>query len=375
VAVTVEQSWHRVPGGTAASVLELLGALRDRSELDVIGVSARHASPPPATWAVPVPVRPLPLPRAVLYETWHAPGFRFPKVERATGDVDVVHATAVAYPATDAPVVVTVHDLAFLHDRRNATRHGHRFFRRGTELARQHASLVVTPSQVTADECIAAGFARERVRVVPWGVHTQPVSDDAVTRVRASYGIDGRYVLFTGTVEPRKNLGRLLEAYARVDRRDVQLVLAGPEGWNEDIGAALARLDGRVRSLGFVPRDDLLALLAGADLFCYPSVREGFGLPVLEAMAQGTPVVTSSSTATAEVAGDTGVLVDPLDVGQITEAIEQLLDDPEQAQRIGAAGAARAARFTWDAAAAAYADVYAEVASSSPPGSRPRRGA
>ena len=361
-AVTVEQCWHRVPGGTAWSVIELLGALRERSDVDVVGVSARHASPPPHPWTVPVPVRSLPLPRALLYETWHAPLVRFPKVERATGPVDVVHATAIAYPATDAPVVMTIHDLSFLSDRRRATRYGHRFFRRGTDLARRHARIVVCPSQASADECIAVGFDPGRVRVIPWGVHSEPVPDDRVASALAAHGLDRPYVMFAGTVEPRKNLPALLEAFGRLDRPDVDLVLAGPEGWNEDVGAAIGRLDGRVRALGFLPRADLVALLAGADVFCYPSIQEGFGLPVLEAMAQGTAVVTSAGTATSEVAGGTGVLIDPHDVGAIAAALERLLDDPGERERLGAEGQARAASFTWDRTAAAYAEVYAEAA-------------
>ena len=351
-----------MPGGTAWSVLELLRALRDRSDVDVVGVSARHNGPPPEPWTVPVPVRSLPIPRALLYETWHAPLARFPRVERATGPVDVVHATAIAYPATNAPVIVTVHDLSFLNDRRRATRYGHRFFRRGTDLARRNARLVVCPSQASADECIAVGFDPGRVRVIPWGVRNDPVADDRVVAARAAHRLDRPYVMFAGTVEPRKNLPALLEAFGRLDRRDVDLVLAGPEGWNEDVGAAIGRLDGRVRTLGFLPRSELVALLAGADVFCYPSIQEGFGLPVLEAMAQGTAVVTSAGTATSEVAGDTGVLVDPRDVDAIAHALERLLDDPVERKRIGVEGQVRAATFTWARTAQAYAELYEEAA-------------
>jgi glycosyltransferase involved in cell wall biosynthesis len=170
-------------------------------------------------------------------------------------------------------------------------------------------------------------------------------------------------VLWTGTIEPRKNLPTLLDAFERLGRTDVQLVLAGPQGWNEDLGERLARLGDLVRPVGFVDPDALRALYAGADVFCFPSLHEGFGLPVLEAMAQGTAVVTSAGTATAEVAGDTGVLVDPLDVAGLVEALSRLLDDDTERQRLGAAGRARATeRFSWARTAATLEAVLTEAA-------------
>jgi glycosyltransferase involved in cell wall biosynthesis len=243
-----------------------------------------------------------------------------------------------------------------------ATRHGHRFFRRGLELARRHARLVMCPSEATIDECVNAGLERERLRLVPWGVAPSTVTKGDVSAVLARYKIDRAYVLFAGTVEPRKNLPRLLDAFTQVPN-DVELVLAGPAGWNEMIDAQLAALGSRVRALGFVGRSDLDALVAGASVFCYPSIREGFGLPVLEAMAQGVPVVTSAATATAEVAGDAGLLVDPLDVDDIARAIQTLLDDRAEASRLGEAGRDRAKTFTWERTAELATDVYREAVS------------
>jgi glycosyltransferase involved in cell wall biosynthesis len=364
VAVTLEQLWHRVPGGTATSTIGLLGALRTgHSELDLVAVTARHSGAPPAPWTSPVPLRPLPLPRALLYETWHLPVWRGPGVELATGAVDVVHATAIAYPATAAPVVVTVHDLAFLADPGFATRHGRRFFRRGAALARDHARLIVVPSDATAAECRAAGFDAGRIRVVPWGVDREPVPPDDVERVRAKHGLDRPYVLFCGTLEPRKNLGGLVRALVRLDRHDVDLALVGPDGWATDVRALLGPLGSRARPLGYVPGHERDALMAGARVFAYPSLREGFGLPVLEAMAQGAAVVTSSVTATAEVVAEAGVTVVPTDVEALAGAIGDLLDDPARAGALGEAARARAATFTWSRAADGYAAAYAEAVS------------
>jgi glycosyltransferase involved in cell wall biosynthesis len=167
-------------------------------------------------------------------------------------------------------------------------------------------------------------------------------------------------VLWVGTVEPRKNLPTLLEAFRRLPD-DVTLVLAGPEGWQEDLADHRAGLEERIRTPGFVDAGDLAALYAGADVFCYPSLLEGFGMPVLEAMAQGAPVVTSAGTATAEVAGDAGLLVEPTDPEALAAALGAVLDDEALAARLRSAGLARAATYTWERTARLTVAAYREV--------------
>jgi glycosyltransferase involved in cell wall biosynthesis len=266
-------------------------------------------------------------------------------------------------PPPTAPLVVTVHDLAFTRDPSQFTRRGVSFFRRAIELARRDATLVVCPSRATLEDCAAQGFDRRRLRLVPWGIRVEPASPSAVAGARARFGLPGRYVLWTGTIEPRKDVPTLLDAFARLRRPDVTLVLAGPAGWNEDLGDRLARLGDRVRPVGFVDPDTLRALYAGADVFCFPSREEGFGLPVLEAMAQGTAVVTSSGTATEEVAADAGVLVAPADVAGLEEALARLLDDADERARRGEAGRRRAAEeLTWAHTARALDAVLREAA-------------
>lgn len=358
VAFTLEQCWHSVPGGTARSAIETARALERHTDVDLIGIAAHHGHPPPEAWAPPIPVEMLPLPRLALYESWHYA--RAPKVERVTGPVDVIHVTGGAIPPRSVPLVVTVHDLAFLHDESHFTRHGLRFFKRATELARRDASIVLAPSQATADDCVANGFDADRVRVVPWGIDVEAADAERVAAARSKYGIDGPFVLWTGTIEPRKNLGTLLRAFVDVDR-DVELVLVGPRGWNEDLDALLAPVRSRVRVLGFVDPAELAPLYAAAEVFCYPSVREGFGLPVLEAMAQGTPVVTSTDTSTAEVGGDAVVLVSPTDPEAIGAAIDELLRDPVRARDLGAAGLARAETYTWERTASMVAAAYRDA--------------
>lgn len=361
VAVTLEQCWHAVPGGTARAALESIEALLAHSDLDLVGVSARHSAPPPVAWVPAIPVKALPLPRLALYESWH--WLRRPLVERATGPVDVIHATGMAMPPPSAPIVVTVHDLAFLRSPGQFTRRGVSFFRRAIELARRDATLVMCPSQATLDDCARNGFAPDRLRLVPWGIDPRPVDESGVAGVRARFGVPGRYVLWTGTIEPRKNLPVLLDAFERLQRDDITLVLAGPDGWNEDLGERLARLGDRVHLVGFVDPDALRALYAGADVFCFPSLEEGFGLPVLEAMAQGTAVITSAETATAEVAGEAGLLVDARDTVALAEALARLLDDDAERLRLGEAGRSRAVeRFSWERTAGALQGVLTEAA-------------
>ncbi len=350
VAYTLEQCWHRVPGGTAVAALEVAGALRDHPDLRLRGVTALHRHPAPAPWTPPIPTRALPLPRPALYDAWLR--LRTPPVQLATGPVDVIHATTIVVPPHTAPLVVTIHDLAFLHEPEHFTARGGRVFRRGLDLVRRRADLVLASSLATQADCGAAGIPAERIRHVPLGVTVRPADPAA----RRRFGLDRPYLLFVGTLEPRKNLTRLVEALGRLDgeHRDLLLAVAGLDGW----GDAAPPASDRVRLLGFVTDAERDALYAGAAAFVYPSLREGFGLPVAEAMAHGTPVVTSLGTSTEEVAGGAAVLVDPTDVDGITYGIEQALADRD---RLVAAGRIRAAELTWARTAEATLAAYREL--------------
>ncbi len=364
IAFTLEQCWHRVPGGTAVAALELARALAERRGLELVGVAARHREPPPPQWKPPITVAHLALPRIALYESWHY--LRRPRVEAATGAVDVIHATGIAMPPRTSPVVVTVHDLAYLDYPELFTRQGRRFFLRALELALRDAALVLCSSLATLERCRAAGFEDRRLRHVPLGVRATRATEEDVARVRAAYALPERFVLWTGTVEPRKNLGGLIRAFSQLDDGDLQLVLVGPRGWNEDLEAHLGGLPttarDRIRLLGWVPHADLEALYAAATVMCLPSLLEGFGFPVVEAMAQGTPVVTSRGTSTEELAADVGILVDPADVDSIAAALARVLGDDALAERMGRAGLERAGDYTWEATAARVDEAYRAAA-------------
>jgi len=358
VAFTIEQCWHRIPGGTAVAAIELARALDDYTDAELIGVAAFHRRPAPPPHTAPIPVRHLPMPRLVMYEAWHR--MRAGRVERATGPIDVVHATTIAIPPKSAPLVVTMHDLAFLHDPSHFTRRGVSFFRRGLALAKSEADLLLCVSNATRRDCIDAGFDPDRLLTIPLGIDMAPAAPDDVDRVVKTYELNRPYVMWSGTIEPRKNLRRVIQAF-RTLRSDLDLVLVGPRGWNEDVDELVGAARERVRILGFVPRADLAPLYAGAAVFCWPSLLEGFGFPVLEAMTQGTPVVTSKGTSTEEIAAGAGVLVDPRDPEEIAAGLQSVLEDAALAAKLREAGLKRAAEYTWARTARLTADAYARV--------------
>ena len=184
---------------------------------------------------------------------------------------------------------------------------------------------------------------------------------EVTQEVLAALGIEGRYVLAVGTLEPRKNLSRLLDAHMQLPealRARFPLMVAGGGGWkNEELTEKLATVD-HVRHLGAVDRSQLTALYTGAALFVYPSIAEGFGLPILEAMACGTPVLTSNTTSMPEIAGGAALLVDPHDTTAIARQLEQLLTDSVAVKDLSERGLARAQEFSWEKTARATLDVY-----------------
>jgi glycosyltransferase involved in cell wall biosynthesis len=270
-----------------------------------------------------------------------------------------------AMPPPTRPIVLTVHDLAYLDYPELFSRQGLRFFRRALELALRDASLVLCSSLATLARCRTAGFQDSRLRHVPLGVRATRAQPEDVKRVRETYALPERFILWTGTVEPRKNLPGLIRAFSLLES-DAELVLVGPRGWNEDLDRLVGDLPmtrrERIHRLGWVPHDDLEALYAAATVMCFPSLLEGFGFPVVEAMAQGTPVVTSQGTSTEELVVDgSGLLIDPLQPEQIAAALMRVLDDETLAAQLGEAGLRRAAEYTWPRTAELVAAAYGEA--------------
>ncbi len=256
----------------------------------------------------------------------------------------------------NGPSVTTIHDLTWLHYPETMRLETRRLMERGMPRTLERADLLLTVSRFVRDELIDhLGVAAARVRVTPNGVdarfHPRNNAEIAMTLARYRLVGDG-YLLAVATPEPRKNLVRLVQAFARLPsalQSRYPLVLVGGHGWGDTLQSEAEPLQrrGQLRRLGYVPDAELPALYAGARGFALPSLYEGFGLPILEAMASGAPVLTSNGSAMAEVADGAAILIDPLDVDSIAQGLRRLLADAELRAQLIQAGSAHARGFSW----------------------------
>jgi glycosyltransferase involved in cell wall biosynthesis len=304
-------------------------------------------------------------------------------LEMARHPPDVLFVPAHSLPPICPPVsVATIHDLGYLHfpgEHPPATRLLRRL---SNQWSATRATRVIAISGATRDDLVRYhNVSVERISVVHHGNASwfQPVTDEArLAAVRSLHGLDRPYFLFVGTLQPRKNLERLLTAFDRFAQSHPQplLALVGARGWHpERLESALAqvRARDRVRQLGYVPDAELPALYSGALALAFPSLHEGFGLPALEAMACGTPVLTSNTSSMPEVVGQAGLLVDPLDTGAIADALACLTDDAALRRDLAQRGRLRAGLFTWEhAARETLAVLRAAVEEAENSGKRPR---
>lgn len=288
----------------------------------------------------------------------------------------LLHAPVNIAPAlVSCPVVVTVHDLSFFlfpQFFRPPNRVYQQVFTRATA---QNVEHIIAVSQSTrADVCRILGVPPGRVTVVPNGVDAEmrPLSPEQVQAFRVKKGLPERIILFVGTLEPRKNIPNLLEAYSllrRESRVDHHLVIVGGKGWYfdeiEETSAQLG-LGDEVIFPGFVPQAELPYWYNAADLFVFPSLYEGFGLPPLEAMACGTPVIVSTSSSLPEVVGDAGLLVDARDPRSLAEAMRSVAEDRGRREQLALAGLGRARTFSWHETARQTAAVYHRVLGETP---------
>ena len=358
VAYSLEQCWHRVPGGTATAAIEVARVLPGlRRDIELVGFAGRHSAAPQGAYQPPINIRQLALSGPALYEA--SMRFGWPKVESATGKIDLVHCTSIIPFACSAKLVATIHDLAFLKYPQFFSRRGNAVFRRSLKILLKRADMLLCSSQSTLADCSEFGFSSDRLSHVPLGVNA-PIVMTTRDQIKTRYNLPDSFLLFVGTLEPRKNLSRLIAALETLGDSVPELVVVGATGWGDvtDSAKISSQFKSRVRFAGFVQPSDLGAIYASAEVLCYPSLMEGFGLPILEAMSYGTPVVTSKGSSTQEVAGNAAVLVDPLDVSNIASGVLQALSHKSELSRLGLA---RASELTWQATAAKTADVYEQV--------------
>ncbi len=336
--------------------------------------------------------RPLLLSERTMAIIWHRLRLPLP-VDLFTGEVDLFHSPDFLLPPLrHGRAILTVHDLSFRRRPECADAALAAYLNRAVPLSIQRAHLVLADSLSTKADLVGLlGVPAAKIEVLYPGVGDayQPVRDAAtLAAVRQKYSLPDNFVLFVGTIEPRKNLVTLLQAWAKViadcpeawgharprlqiadceiANRKSQignwaLVIAGGRGWlYEETFATVERLglSGDVVFLGYVPEADLPSLYSLARLFVFPSLYEGFGLPPLEAMACGTPVVCAHTSSLPEVAGDAALLVDPLDADGLAAAMQQALGDEGLRARLVERGLRQAARFTWRAAAQQLLAIY-----------------
>jgi glycosyltransferase involved in cell wall biosynthesis len=280
--------------------------------------------------------------------------------------LDLVHHPRYAVspePGLRVPVVVTMHDVLVLSAPELFSAPIRANFRALAGPLARRAAVVLTGSQASArDIAEHLRVPEERILVTPYGVEPRFRPDPPAPGLLARLGIDRPYVACVGTLEPRKNLVTALRAFARVGERhgdEVALVVVGGRGWrNEAFEEELRRVRSEVILTGFLSDGDLVGVMAGARCFLYPSLHEGYGFPPLEAMACGTPVVTSATSSLPEVVGDAGLLVDPRDVEAVAAGVERLLGDDALHASLRASGLRRAASYTWERCAAETARAY-----------------
>lgn len=295
-----------------------------------------------------------------------------PNIESGSGDVDLVHSVSLDYPvATRKPWVVTVHDLGALTHPEYFSKGRPWLRRRGLERAVAEAAVIVSVSRATAEavEHVAGTPIGDRLRVVHEGVSSSFFERQDVRCLADVRDLPAQatpFFLWSGSLNPRKNLANVIKAFEQVaDELPHHLVLTGGLGW--DHGGVIEAIDrsvvrSRIHRPGYVTDEQLRALYQRADGFMYVSLMEGFGLPILEAMASGCPVITSNTSSMPEVAGDAGLLVDPHDASAIAAAMHALGSSDDRRRRLAAQGRARAALFSWENCARQMADIYRAAA-------------
>lgn len=363
-------------GRYTRNLVRALARIDRHHEYQLIVAGAGYHRRHMGSWPSNFTLRVLPLSDRWLHIFWQRLRLPIP-VQVVTGRLDLYHSPDFVLPPTaGTPAILTVHDLSFLQVPQYFVPEFRRYLRRAVARAVRKARLVLADSQSTRKDLLELlGVAPERVSVLLPGVESRfrRVLDQRVlSATRQRYGLPGRFILGLGTLQPRKNFEGLVEAFSLLVRsngsapesNDMHLVIAGGKGWmHDEVLRAVERsgLERRIRLCGFVQDDDLPALYSLAEIFAFPSWYEGFGLPVLEAMACGTPVVAADNSSLPEVVGDAGILVPAGEPAALAEALSAVLGDTGLRGDLEAAGLDRVRRFTWESAAQQLLREYESV--------------
>jgi glycosyltransferase involved in cell wall biosynthesis len=306
----------------------------------------------------------------VMTAIWHRLRIPLP-VDLVTGPVDIFHAPDYVLPPVSRGVsMITVHDLAFLIHPECADENLRVFLEHAVPRSAERADYIITDSENTRNDVICLLDADpDKVFVVPGGVDPsfKPATEEAIHEVRCKYGLHRPYILAVGVIEPRKNFPRLIDGFGRFRVRtglNYELVIAGGDGWLSDETyreAERSPFSDSVRFTGYVPDEHLAALYSGAEVFAYPSLYEGFGLPVLEAMACGTSVVCADTSSLPECAGDAALLFPPDDPEAIAEKLEQVCANDALRDDLVERGKKRVGEFQWERAAERMIAIYERV--------------
>lgn len=287
------------------------------------------------------------------------------------GKVDVLHSTTFCAPKDHyGKLIVTIYDLSFLTHPQCHVEANRRHCLQGTIDSINYADTIIAISHHGKNELLKYfDINEDKIKVVHLAAKDifKPANDEAKEEVLGKYDISEEYIFNLGTLEPRKNIKTLIEAYARLPaivKRKNRLIIGGGRGWlNSEIDKLVKSLNIQqyIKFIGYVKEEDLPALYSAAKLFVYPSLYEGFGLPVLEAMACGTPVITSNSSSLPEIAGDAAILVEPADTKQLTDYMLLLINDEKLRHQMSLKGMEQAKKFSWEKTARETLDIYEKI--------------
>lgn len=292
--------------------------------------------------------------------------------EKLLGEIDLLHCTAYTMPPVTKPkVIVTIHDLSCFVYPHYHTEANYHFITRNVHQAARKASFIIADSISTQREISRfLHTPEEKMKVIYLAAgdrFKEKLSPTSIAQIKKKYNIRKPYFFTVGSLEPRKNLANALIAYKallEIGKYDYQFVISGGKGWKNELLYQLLQklnLDDYLVFTGYVPEEDLPALYQGAEAFVYPSFYEGFGLPVLEAMSSGTPVITSNTSSLPEVAGDAAILVNPGEIFDLYEAMESVISKPSLREELKLKGLKQSKKFSWEKTAQQTLEVYRHV--------------